>query len=194
MLRYSLEGEGFECFQWVDRPGVYYGLHKHPEAQSHWIVSGKIEIHVKDGGTFQLGPGDRDFMPAETYHSARVIGDEPVVYLIGIKKPAPLKAAVRKPKRKAVTKRPTAKPSKPTAKKPKRKSAAKPKSAARPSAKPPKATAGKAKRKPASKTKSTAKPTTRRAKTAATTPKTKTLDQEKECRNKTKVRKVNKKI
>ena len=48
MLRYSLEGEGFECFQWVDRPGVYYGLHKHPEAQSHWIVSGKIEIHARE--------------------------------------------------------------------------------------------------------------------------------------------------
>ena len=29
--------------------------------------------------------GDRDFMPAGTYHSARVAGDEPVMYLVGEK-------------------------------------------------------------------------------------------------------------
>jgi mannose-6-phosphate isomerase-like protein (cupin superfamily) len=117
MLRYTLTCEGFGVFQWSDRPGMIYGLHKHPEEQSHWIVSGHLEIEVRDGGTFQLGPGDRDFMPAETYHSARVIGDEPVLYLIGIKQTPPLSpkttkrrpAAKRKP---AVKKVKTAKPTK----------------------------------------------------------------------------------
>lgn len=35
-----------------------------------------------------LEAGDRDFMPAETYHSARVIGDEAVLYLVGELTPA----------------------------------------------------------------------------------------------------------
>lgn len=106
MLRYTLESEGFGVFQWADGPGIFYGLHKHAEEQTHWIVSGQLEIHVKGAGTFQLGPGDRDFMPAETYHTARVISNEAVVYLIGIKKPAPAsKSPARKPKRKPATKR-----------------------------------------------------------------------------------------
>jgi quercetin dioxygenase-like cupin family protein len=44
-----------------------------------------LELKVEDAGIFILEPGDRDFMPKDTRHSARVIGDEPVVYLIGSK-------------------------------------------------------------------------------------------------------------
>ena len=110
MLRYTLEAEGFEVFQWSDRPGTVYGPHKHAEEQSHWIVAGQLEIEVRGGGTFQLGAGDRDFMPADTYHSARVIGDEPVLYLIGVKQP--MRPSIKKPKRKPPAKR------KPTAKRP----------------------------------------------------------------------------
>jgi|SRR6187401_2462373 mannose-6-phosphate isomerase-like protein (cupin superfamily) len=132
MLRYTLETDGFDVFQWSDRPGITYGLHKHPEEQSHWIVSGQLEIYVKDVGTFLLGPGDRDFMPGETYHSARVIGVEPVVYVIGIKKPAPTKT----PKRMSAAKpKPATKPPvqqrKPAAKPPKTKTATKKKTAAK---------------------------------------------------------------
>ena len=58
-------------------------MHFHNEAQSHWIISGQLEITVQSVGTFLLKAGDRDFMPANTYHSARVIGEEPVMYLIG---------------------------------------------------------------------------------------------------------------
>jgi len=135
MLRYTLGAEGFDVFQWSDLPGMVYGLHKHPEDQSHWIVSGRLEIHVMNVGTFQLGPGDRDFMPSETYHSARVIGDEPVVYVVGIKKPVPIKS-VNKPKRKSAAKpKPAAKPpsqrTKTAAKKPKTKTATKKKATAK---------------------------------------------------------------
>jgi quercetin dioxygenase-like cupin family protein len=85
MLRQSLVLEGYEVFQWCDQPGTVYGPHKHDDEQSHWIVSGTMELNVHGAGTTTLGPGDRDFMPAGTYHSARVIGDEPVMYLIGAK-------------------------------------------------------------------------------------------------------------
>ena len=35
--------------------------------------------------TYVLRAGDRDFLPANTMHSAFVPGDEPVIYLIGAK-------------------------------------------------------------------------------------------------------------
>jgi len=138
MLRYTLEKEGFDVFQWSDRPGMFYGPHKHGEEQSHWVVSGQLEIHVKDVGTFQLGPGDRDFMPAETYHTARVIGDASVLYVVGIKKPATIKSAKR----------------------PKRMSAAKPKPATKPPAQGTKTAAKKPKTKPPIKRNTAAKPPT----------------------------------
>jgi quercetin dioxygenase-like cupin family protein len=50
------------------------------------VISGTLELTVEKFGTFILEKGDRDLMPAGTYHSARVIGDEPVIYLIGEKK------------------------------------------------------------------------------------------------------------
>lgn len=108
MLRLLLVREGYEVFQWADRPRAFYGAHKHPEEQSHWIISGNLEIHVKDVGTFQLGPGDRDFMPAETYHTAQVLGDEAVVYLIGIKQLPKILEPVKKSKPKPAAKGPTA--------------------------------------------------------------------------------------
>ena len=84
-LKRVMESEGFSLFQWSDPPGAYYSPHVHPDEQSHWIVSGKLELRVTSVGSFRLGPGDRDFMPPKTEHAAAVIGDEPVVYLIGSK-------------------------------------------------------------------------------------------------------------
>jgi len=84
-LRLELEAEGYTVTHWCDRPEMMYGSHKHSDEQSHWIISGSLEITIDHGGTFLLECGDRDLMPAETYHSARVIGDEQVVYLVGSK-------------------------------------------------------------------------------------------------------------
>lgn len=83
MLRNTLAVEGFTVFQWADPPGTVYGMHRHESAQSHWIVSGSLEITVEGRGVFVLGPGDRDMMLAGTYHSARALGDEMVIYLVG---------------------------------------------------------------------------------------------------------------
>ena len=82
-MRLKLAQEGFHVDQWCDRPGAVYGKHKHPEAQSHWVISGELEITVPTG-TYRLGPGDRDYMPADTLHTARVIGEGPVTYFVGI--------------------------------------------------------------------------------------------------------------
>jgi quercetin dioxygenase-like cupin family protein len=84
-LRKRLEAEGYSVFQWSDSAGTRYGVHKHAEDQSHWILSGSLELTV-DGESYVLNAGDRDFLPAYTNHSARVVSNEAVVYLIGAKR------------------------------------------------------------------------------------------------------------
>ncbi|MBX3292203.1 MAG: cupin domain-containing protein [Acidobacteria bacterium] len=80
-----LADEGYFSFRWSDAPGAVYPDHHHSTDQSHWILSGRLELTVEGYGTFVLEAGDRDIMPAGTKHSARVLGNEPVVYLIGEK-------------------------------------------------------------------------------------------------------------
>lgn len=84
-LKERMESEGYSVFQWSDPPGATYSTHTHFEDQTHWIVAGTLELDVAGHGVVRLAAGDRDFMPAETEHSARVVGSEPVVYLIGSK-------------------------------------------------------------------------------------------------------------
>src|SRR5687767_13786425 len=84
-LRKTMINDGYTVFSWSDPPETKYGRHAHDTEQSHWIVSVVLELEVQGIGRVTLYPGDRDFMPANTYHSAKVIGDEPVVYLIGEK-------------------------------------------------------------------------------------------------------------
>lgn len=81
-LKARLRAEGYSVFQWTDDPGTKYGPHAHAEDQSHWIVSGELELRV-GYETYTLRAGDRDFLSANTIHSAFVPGDEPVTYLIG---------------------------------------------------------------------------------------------------------------
>ncbi|HJZ79417.1 MAG TPA: cupin domain-containing protein [Pyrinomonadaceae bacterium] len=81
-LKQRLESEGYSVFQWSDAPGTRYGAHAHAEDQSHWILSGELELRVGNE-TYTLRAGDRDFLPANTVHSAYVPGDQPVGYLIG---------------------------------------------------------------------------------------------------------------
>ncbi len=84
VLKARLRDEGYSVFQWSDAPGTRYGPHAHAEDQSHWILSGELELRVGHE-TYTLRAGDRDFLPANTMHSAFVPGDEPVTYLIGAK-------------------------------------------------------------------------------------------------------------
>ena len=83
-LKQRLQSEGYSVFQWTDAPGTRYGPHAHGEDQSHWILSGVLELRVGHE-TYQLRAGDRDFLPANTIHSAVVPDDEPVTYLIAAK-------------------------------------------------------------------------------------------------------------
>jgi quercetin dioxygenase-like cupin family protein len=81
-LRRRLESEGYNVFEWSDAPGTVYGPHSHADDQSHWVISGALELTVNEK-TYTLRAGDRDYLPANTTHSAFVTGSEPVRYLIG---------------------------------------------------------------------------------------------------------------
>jgi quercetin dioxygenase-like cupin family protein len=83
-LKQRLQSEGYSVFQWTDAPGTRYGPHAHAEDQSHWIVSGELQLRVGHE-SYTLRAGDRDFLPANTVHSAVVSDAEPVTYLIGAK-------------------------------------------------------------------------------------------------------------
>lgn len=87
MLRLLLEREGYRVYQWCEQAGAIRGMNKRLEAQSYWVISGVLEISVEASGTFQLEAGDRFFLEGDAYHSARVIGDEPVLYFVGSKLP-----------------------------------------------------------------------------------------------------------
>lgn len=84
ILRRRMEAEGYSVFEWRDEPGTTYGPHSHAEDQSHWILSGTLILRV-GWEEYTLRAGDRDFLPANTEHSAIVPNDEPVTYLIGAK-------------------------------------------------------------------------------------------------------------
>ena len=84
-LRRQLEREGYEVFEWSDRPGASYAPHSHPEDQSHWVLSGELTLAVK-GEEYTRGPDDRDYMPAWTVHEARVGGHDAAVYRVGARR------------------------------------------------------------------------------------------------------------
>jgi quercetin dioxygenase-like cupin family protein len=83
-LRQRMEAEGYSVFESRDAAGTTYRPHSHTEEQSHWIVSGALVLRV-GWEEYTLRAGDRDYLPANTEHSATVPRDEAVVYLIGIK-------------------------------------------------------------------------------------------------------------
>ncbi len=83
-LTLQLEREGYDVFRVTDNKGTIYGLHNHHAGQSHWIISGAMEFTV-EGKSYVLNAGDRDFLLANIYHSSQVLGEEAVVYLVGIK-------------------------------------------------------------------------------------------------------------
>lgn len=55
------------------------------EDQRYWIISGASEMSAEIIGTHISEAGNRDFLCADAYHSARVVSEEAIVYLVGKK-------------------------------------------------------------------------------------------------------------
>ena len=77
--------EGFRVKHWVGQPGIVYAWRKNNDDHSHWVVSGELEVIHDNGESYRLKAGDRDFIPAQSWYMRRIIGEEPVSYLLGEK-------------------------------------------------------------------------------------------------------------
>ncbi len=81
---------GYSVYAWTDGAGTTYEPHTHDDDQSHWVLRGSLVLTV-GGQEYVLGPGDRDWLPAGTVHSARVVGNAGVTYLIASRRKAGLR-------------------------------------------------------------------------------------------------------
>ena len=79
-----LRSEGLDCALYADAPGTKYARHKHDFDDFIVIVSGQMRIRV-DLHEWILKPGDRLDLPANTIHSAEMVGKEEVKYLSAAK-------------------------------------------------------------------------------------------------------------
>jgi quercetin dioxygenase-like cupin family protein len=77
-----LHREGYESFRWYDVPGVRYPRHRHAVDECIWVIRGRIRFLVETEA-YDLGPGDRIYLPARTPHTAEVPATEGCTYVVG---------------------------------------------------------------------------------------------------------------
>jgi len=77
-----LEAEGFEVAVYAYRAGTTFPAHEHPNEKCDGVLEGVLRISVGDA-VYDLGTGDRLYLPAHTRHSAEVVGGKTVVSLDG---------------------------------------------------------------------------------------------------------------
>ena len=77
-----MESEGYEVASYAYRPSTAFSPHEHSQDKCDAVLQGILRVVVGDE-TFDLGPGDRLYLPAGTRHSAEVVGDATVLSLDG---------------------------------------------------------------------------------------------------------------
>lgn len=77
-----MESEGYEVASYAYREGTTFASHEHPHDKCDAVLQGVLRVVVGEE-TFDLGPGDRLYLPAGTRHSAQVVGAVTVVSLDG---------------------------------------------------------------------------------------------------------------
>ena len=77
-----LEFEGYDVLVFTYRPGTVLPEHQHAQDKCDGVLSGTLRITVGEAA-FDLGPGDRLYVPAGTSHAAAVVGEKTVVSLDG---------------------------------------------------------------------------------------------------------------
>jgi len=83
-LRQKLETLGYRATQYVYPPGTYVPTHAHEIDKMDAVLSGQFRISM-GGGSVVPGPGDAVHVPRGVEHSAKVVSDETVVSLDGVK-------------------------------------------------------------------------------------------------------------
>lgn len=77
-----LEHEGYEVAVYVYRQGTVFPPHEHPQDKCDAVIEGVLRVTVGDA-SWDLGPGDRLYLPGGTRHSAEVVGSGTVLSLDG---------------------------------------------------------------------------------------------------------------
>ncbi len=81
MMR-ALELEGYDVLVYTYRPGTVFPEHEHARPKCDAVLEGVLRITIGEKA-WDLGPGDRLYLPAGTRHAAQVVGSETVVSLDG---------------------------------------------------------------------------------------------------------------
>jgi mannose-6-phosphate isomerase-like protein (cupin superfamily)/Tfp pilus assembly protein PilZ len=83
-LQARLEQRGYRVSRHVYPPGAFFPEHVHQVDKIDAVVSGQFLVRLGDVEVL-LEPGDLIPIPRGVFHSAEVVGEEPVVSLDGIK-------------------------------------------------------------------------------------------------------------
>jgi quercetin dioxygenase-like cupin family protein len=83
-LRRKLRDRGYRVSTYVYSPGTYFPPHDHGVDKIDAVVSGLFRMSM-EGQTVVLAAGDLLVVPKHKFHSAEVVGDEPVVSLDGVR-------------------------------------------------------------------------------------------------------------
>ena len=83
-LQRMLDAQGLQYELYSDRPGTKYGRHRHPFDDFIVIVTGKMKLII-GAQEWLMKPGDRLDLPANTFHSAEMIGKDEEQYLAAAK-------------------------------------------------------------------------------------------------------------
>jgi quercetin dioxygenase-like cupin family protein len=79
-MRLRLQAAGYLVSRYDYPPGTRFPDHTHAFNKKDGVLKGRFLIRAA-GREFMLGPGDVIDVPANTPHSAEVVGDETVVSL-----------------------------------------------------------------------------------------------------------------
>jgi quercetin dioxygenase-like cupin family protein len=77
-----LEFEGYTVLVYTYRPGRTFSPHEHAQDKCDGVLDGTLRITVGET-VYDLGRGDRLYLPAGTRHAAQVVGEKTVVSLDG---------------------------------------------------------------------------------------------------------------
>jgi len=81
-LIHVLESEGYEISSYTYRPGTVFPPHEHAQEKCDAVIEGTLRLTV-GSVAYDLGPGDRLYIPAGTRHAAEVVGKVSVLSLDG---------------------------------------------------------------------------------------------------------------
>jgi quercetin dioxygenase-like cupin family protein len=77
-----MESEGYEISSHTYRPGTVFPPHEHGQDKCDAVIEGTLRFTV-GGVAYDLGPGDRLYLPAGTRHAAEAAGSAAVLSLDG---------------------------------------------------------------------------------------------------------------